>query len=52
MRLEEGVVLCSALPLILGGREPICPEEKPKVCIKDSLTAGSTGKGPRQGGQG
>lgn len=38
------------LPLILGGEEQTClMEKKPTVCIKGSLTAGSTGESPRQG---
>lgn len=27
---------------VLSGEEPICPMEKPRVCIKDSSTVGST----------
>lgn len=43
---------CLVLPLVLSGKEQICPMEKPKVCIQNSSTAGSTSKGPGQGDQG
>lgn len=50
-RLEEGAVLAAASSSWWRGTD-LSHGKKKQACIKGSLTAGSTGEGPRQGGQG